>query len=170
MAVRAVMPSWHTGGMVTLNGHVIREARKGRRWTQYDLADELGVSQPTVQRWEAGKREPDTLADFVNLCQKLSVSADALLGLQPSATSEAAAPWLPKPETIADLLAFAMKVGEDDLEKRGELLDYAHALHAGLTWIAKEPASEDDPGFLKAVRLRVVEEVDATNSTPSRAA
>lgn len=34
------------------------ELRKKRGWTQGDLAERIGVEQPTVQRWETGAREP----------------------------------------------------------------------------------------------------------------
>lgn len=33
--------------------------RKKRKLTQAQLAELVGVEQPTVQRWESGKREPD---------------------------------------------------------------------------------------------------------------
>src|SRR3546814_7887705 len=40
--------------------------------------------------------------------------------------------WLPKPRTLMELLAAAMNVAPEDREKRGELRDYANAVHTGL--------------------------------------
>lgn len=37
---------------------VISSLRKQRGWTQADLAERVGVEQPSVQRWEKGTREP----------------------------------------------------------------------------------------------------------------
>lgn len=38
----------------------LKEARKARGWTQEDLARQLGVSQQSVQKWEAGTSLPRT--------------------------------------------------------------------------------------------------------------
>lgn len=35
-------------------GDVIRAAREAREWTNRDLAEEMGVIERTVQRWQAG--------------------------------------------------------------------------------------------------------------------
>lgn len=34
---------------------VVREAREQRGWTQDELADQAGVTRPTIQRWETAK-------------------------------------------------------------------------------------------------------------------
>ena len=41
-------------------GEVIRQARKERGWTQTELADESGVSRPTVARIEANREVTTT--------------------------------------------------------------------------------------------------------------
>jgi predicted transcriptional regulator len=46
--------------------------RKAKGFTQSSLAERLGVEQPTVQRWEAGKREP-SLAQLLELARILEV-------------------------------------------------------------------------------------------------
>ncbi|API58890.1 hypothetical protein BSL82_05835 [Tardibacter chloracetimidivorans] len=61
----------------------MKAARKRRNLSQQRLAELLGREQPTIQRWEAGKSAPKTLPMFVQLCDALGVSADALLGRQP---------------------------------------------------------------------------------------
>lgn len=36
----------------------LAQLRKQKGWSQGDLAERVGVEQPTVQRWESGAREP----------------------------------------------------------------------------------------------------------------
>jgi SOS-response transcriptional repressor LexA len=52
--------------------------RKRKGFTQASLAERLGVEQPTVQRWEAGKREPD-LGQLLQLAEVLEVHPGTLL-------------------------------------------------------------------------------------------
>lgn len=52
--------------------------RKKRGFTQATLAEEMGVEQPTVQRWEKGKREPD-LGQLIKLAGVLGVEPGALI-------------------------------------------------------------------------------------------
>lgn len=62
--------------MLTLK---LKDLRKRKKLTQYQLADIMGVSQATVTYWENGKREPD-LATVVKLADILGASTDELLG------------------------------------------------------------------------------------------
>jgi DNA-binding XRE family transcriptional regulator len=39
-------------------GENLRTVRESQGLTQQELADEVGVTQPTVVRWEAGENEP----------------------------------------------------------------------------------------------------------------
>lgn len=52
--------------------------RKRKGLSQVKLAEQLGVEQPTIQRWESGKREPD-LAALHQLAGALGVTAGALI-------------------------------------------------------------------------------------------
>lgn len=91
----------------------------------------------------------------------------------PQALAEAAPPpqpWLPTPETLAELLATAMHVDDEDLEKLSELQDYASAVRTGLEWIAEDPSIESDPQRLKLVRKRVAEAIAAARSSSWQAA
>lgn len=49
---------------VAMIGHRIREARKIRGYNQQWLAEQVGVSQPSVSDWESGRNDPtmDNLA------------------------------------------------------------------------------------------------------------
>lgn len=40
-------------------GELIKEARKLRRLTQWEVAEELSVARTTVSNWECGRAEPD---------------------------------------------------------------------------------------------------------------
>lgn len=44
----------HTEMRITADD--LRALRRGRRWSQSDLAERLGVSCATVQAWERGRR------------------------------------------------------------------------------------------------------------------
>lgn len=57
----------------------LKRLRKASGHTQQSLADVMGVEQPTVQRWESGKREP-SLKQLVDLAEILGVEPGRLLG------------------------------------------------------------------------------------------
>lgn len=61
-------------------GSVIRAARKTKRLSQGDLGDQLGVSQPSVSAWEAGRSLP-TIQLLVALARVLDLDASRLLTL-----------------------------------------------------------------------------------------
>lgn len=56
----------------------LAQIRKEKGFTQASLAERLGVEQPTVQRWETGKREPD-LDQLVALAEALDVEPGTLI-------------------------------------------------------------------------------------------
>ena len=58
----------------------LKEMRTKRELTQQQLADLIEVSRHTVINYEVGRRMPD-LEILKNLCEKLNVSSDYLLGL-----------------------------------------------------------------------------------------
>lgn len=53
--------------------------RKGRGYTQYGLAEAVGVSVDSIRRWENGKQEP-RLGELLALAHTLGVSVGALAG------------------------------------------------------------------------------------------
>lgn len=55
------------------------EMRKGRGYTQYGLAEAVGVSVDSIRRWENGKQEP-RLGELRMLARALGVSVGALVG------------------------------------------------------------------------------------------
>lgn len=52
--------------------------RKQKGFTQGTLAERIGVEQPTIQRWEAGKREP-SFEQLFELARVLEVDPSALI-------------------------------------------------------------------------------------------
>lgn len=54
-------------------GTRIKEARQARGWSQQDLAERVGVSQPTIVHWEQGTHTPRNLA-LARLADTLGVS------------------------------------------------------------------------------------------------
>ena len=58
----------------------IKAARKEKRLTQPDLADELGVSYMTVRRWETGKASP-RIKEIEKTAEVLNTSVEYLMGI-----------------------------------------------------------------------------------------
>ncbi len=61
-------------------GNRIREARNAAGLTQPQMAESLGLSLRTYQKYEEGSRRPP-LDTLVNIALKLHVSTDWLLGI-----------------------------------------------------------------------------------------
>ncbi len=62
-------------------GPTLKRLRTLRGFTQYDLAEEIGVSRKKVSDWEAERSRPNEY-EIKLLCISLKVSADTLLGLK----------------------------------------------------------------------------------------
>lgn len=91
----------------------LKALRKRKGFTQGELAERLGVEQPTVQRWEAGKREP-SLGQLIELANALDVEPSALID------PEIAAPIGPrlfvKGEVAAGIWKSAVEKPRDEWE------------------------------------------------------
>lgn len=59
-------------------GQFIAESRKNRNLTQKQLAEEIGVTDKTISKWETGNRLPDA-ALLMDLCSVLQVDVNELL-------------------------------------------------------------------------------------------
>ena len=75
------IPSTFLPGQDIPMGYLDRLAslRKAKGFTQATLAERMGVEQPTIQRWEKGKREPN-LGQLVELASVLGVEPGSLIG------------------------------------------------------------------------------------------
>lgn len=58
----------------------LKELRQNHNVTQKQIAEHIGVTSVSVQRFEYGDRRP-SLENIIKLCQFFNVSADYLLGL-----------------------------------------------------------------------------------------
>lgn len=101
------------------NGHLIPMGyldelailRKKRGLSQAKLAELVGVEQPTIQRWEKGKREPD-LDNLKSLANALGVTPGALLD-GTAATAIGPRLWV-KGEVAAGVWTTAYELPEDE--------------------------------------------------------
>lgn len=59
----------------------LKELREENSLLQKQLANELGVSQVTIARWETGNREP-SFDMLIKIAKYFGVSTDYLLGLE----------------------------------------------------------------------------------------
>lgn len=77
---KLAIPLFFANGDIMPMGYLdkLSEIRKRRGLTQSQLAERMGVEQPTVQRWEKGKREPD-LGQLQTLAGVLGITAGELL-------------------------------------------------------------------------------------------
>ncbi|QGH20881.1 helix-turn-helix domain-containing protein [Clostridium butyricum] len=64
--------------MSIIIGEYIKELRKNRKLTQQQLADSVGISQNSVQRYETGKRIPP-LDVLTKMAEALNVTLDNIL-------------------------------------------------------------------------------------------
>lgn len=63
----------------------MREAREAAKFTQAEVAAELGVSRQVVTKWESGRSAPNPV-QVAKLCMLLGVTTDSvLLGMQTDA-------------------------------------------------------------------------------------
>lgn len=62
-------------------GRFIQEMRKQNGMTQKELAEQIGISDKTVSKWENGNGTPDT-SMLLSLCQALGITVNELLSCE----------------------------------------------------------------------------------------
>ena len=67
---------------IYVTGNTIKQLREGKRLTQAELAEKIGVSSKTVSKWETGKGLPD-ISLLQPLAQALGISVIELMNGQP---------------------------------------------------------------------------------------
>lgn len=65
----------------------LKELRKKANFTQVEVAEKLGISQPAYASWERGVKKP-TQDNLVKIAQILNVSVDYLVGNSEERTDE----------------------------------------------------------------------------------
>lgn len=68
--------------MAMTMGQIIKKLRKGRGFTQEELAERLGVTYQAISKWENDSGMPD-ISQIVPLATIFDVSTDFLFGLRP---------------------------------------------------------------------------------------
>lgn len=101
-------------------GAKLARLRNGKNWTQADLAERIGVQQPTIQRWEAEGRQPRR-ASLAKLAKVLGVEVAELFDAAEDNLT-------PSPEELADMIARAMR----ELPVGVSYEDYPTAVSASL--------------------------------------
>ena len=66
--------------METTMGQIIKNLRKGRGFTQEELAERLGVTYQAISKWENDYGMPD-ISQIVPLATIFDVSTDFLFGI-----------------------------------------------------------------------------------------
>lgn len=85
--------------------------RKQKGLTQSALAEIIGVEQPTIQRWEKGKREPE-LGQLIALARALNVEPGALI--DPTIAVPVGPRLFVKGEVAAGVWKTAFELPEDE--------------------------------------------------------
>ena len=65
----------------------LKELRKKANFTQVEVAEKLGISQPAYASWERGAKKP-TQENLIKIAQILNVSLDYLVGNSDSTEDE----------------------------------------------------------------------------------
>ncbi len=65
--------------MMKIFGKRLAELRKQNKITQRDMAQKLGIAQPSYIRYEQGKAQP-TFENLIKIADIFDVSTDYLLG------------------------------------------------------------------------------------------
>lgn len=89
----------------------LADLRKRKGLTQAGLAERMGVEQPTVQRWEKGKREP-SLGQLIDLAKVLDVEPGALI--DPSIAVSIGPRLFVKGEVAAGVWRRAFELAQDE--------------------------------------------------------
>lgn len=69
-----------------MDGYRISEARMAKGWSQQRLAEELGTTQQTIQRYESGSRDIKS-GTIIKLSKALGVTVAYLLGMTDSSST-----------------------------------------------------------------------------------
>ena len=75
--------------MAMTMGQIIRNLRKGRGYTQEELAERLNVTFQTISKWETDSGMPD-ISQIVPLAKIFDVSTDFLFGIDKTFETEEA--------------------------------------------------------------------------------
>lgn len=151
----------------------LRDFRNRMGLTIEQIAERSTYSVSQLSRWERhegnipSKNLPALAATYS--CRVSDIFADDEADDLNGAAHAPPQQWFPKPETIAELLAFVMRVDEDDSARRAELLVYGNALHTALKWLADDPDRDENDGVVRQIGKRLADEIESGRIAPSQA-
>ena len=90
----------------------IRKLRKGKGWTQTELAQRLGTSQKVITSYETGSKTPP-VSRLPELAAVLGVDIEQLIGVQPLSVKEEI-PHTHKNSRVARLQELYEKLNPDE--------------------------------------------------------
>jgi transcriptional regulator with XRE-family HTH domain len=133
--------------------------RKKAKLTQAQLADKVGVEQPTIGRWEKGERKPD-LEDLDKLAVALGVHpgelfADTELSDQPHTTASA----------LTELAEAALRHGGGKVSA-SSVRPIVRGLTRGLELLIRNPAIRTNREAL-ALAVQAIESPTPDTSSPA---
>ena len=110
----------------------IGEAREARGWTQAQLAQAIGTTQQTVQRWESGQTDPK-ITQVEAISNALGITMSFLLGIDEPRKVDS--PTLLERELLAKFRAMdsqgrAMLIEQADFLASRHPLNQAHSMGA----------------------------------------
>ncbi len=109
--------------MATSMGQIIKNLRKGRGFTQEELAERIGVTYQAVSKWENDAGMPD-ISQIVSLASVFDVSTDVLFGIDRTTETEE---------------ALKIVTAADDVIEYGNLDTYLQAYDILLDGLKKYP-------------------------------
>jgi transcriptional regulator with XRE-family HTH domain len=127
----------------------LKELRKRANLTQRQLAERVGVEQPTIQRWESGKQKPD-----LEYLDKLAVT----LGVHPGELfedQELAADPASTEAALRELAAAAVRSAGGNVQA-SSVRPIVHGLQRGLALLLRNPAIRTNADAL-AVAVHAIE-------------
>ena len=95
----------------------LKDLRKQANFTQVEVAEKLGISQPAYASWERGAKKP-TQENLIKIAQVLNVSVDYLVG-----NSEVKLDELDNVELLFRMNSKGMTEEEKEVFKR-ELIEF----------------------------------------------
>lgn len=130
-------------------GQIIRNLRKGRGFTQEELAERLGVTSQAISKWENGSGMPD-ISQIVPLASVFDVSTDVLFGIDKTFETEDALKIISTADSVKEYGKLetylkAYDILKDGLKKYpGNYMLTYHCMNLGIT------LSMPDNGWLYA--------------------
>lgn len=104
----------------------IGEAREARGWTQTQLAEALGTTQQTIQRWESGIVDPK-VSQVMEVSKALGITVSFLLGMDEKQPEASKPPLLSENEI--KLLALYRSMDPDGCIRLMEQAEFLAARH-----------------------------------------